>query len=514
MKNSANPLNRRQFVRQSACAALGLTGMVNTLAHLKLINAALAQSAPPDYKALVVLFLFGGNDSNNMLMPQMSHAEYNNYKSARGILKIFDPADPAKLATDPASIALTSPDGDFGVHPNMNPIAGLFNSGDLAFVANTGSLSYPITRAQYIAGSVPKPPQLFSHSDQQLQWQSSLPDRPFTTGWGGRVADLLSVPSSGSVSMSVSLSGINSLQVGNDVAQYAVSSSGAISFAGYDSTGPGAYDLALNTDGTYTTSYHGKRFQAFEDVMRYTHTHLLEEGYNDVVRRARANEGLIGAALTAAAASGVNFDTMFPDRNATTTGVQNTSLDLQLKMIAKLIAGRTALGNSRQIFFCSVGGYDTHQNQLSAHATLMTELSDALKSFKDTMVALGVHDNVLTVTHSDFTRTLTPNGTDTAAGSDHGWGGHQIVMGGAVKTKAGGGATGGRIYGTFPSLVVGNNQDVDANRGRWIPTSSVDQYAAVAAKWLGVSSTALATIFPNLGRFPDPFLASTNLAYV
>ncbi len=183
-------------------------------------------------------------------------------------------------------------------------------------------------------------------------------------------------------------------------------------------------------------------------------------------------------------------------------------------MITKLIAGRTSLGNSRQIFFCSVGGYDTHQSQLSAHATLMTELSDALKSFKDAMVALGVHDNVLTVTHSDFTRTLTPNGTDTAAGSDHGWGGHQLVMGGGVKTKAGGGATGGRIYGTFPSLVVGNNQDVDANRGRWIPTSSVDQYAAVAAKWLGVGSSAMSAIFPNLARFPDPFLATTNLDYV
>jgi uncharacterized protein (DUF1501 family) len=492
---------RRNFLRQSACASLGFTGLVNTLAHLKLVNAALAQAGPlADYKALVVLFLFGGNDSNNMLLPRRGHPAYADYKSARSILGILDQTDPDYVSGAPASIPLTTDSGPYGVHPGMQEVAGLFNTGQLGFVANVGTLAFPVTRDEYIAGAVPVPPQLFSHADQQVQWQSSLPDRPFTAGWGGRAADLLHAGgySSGQVSMSVTISGINSLQVGNNVVQYSVTPEGAISLDGFAAGGQ-PYGAALNPDGSYQTTTEGTRLKAFEDIMRYTHQHLLEEGYNEVVRRARANEALIGAAFTAAAASGIDFDAQFVNAQ--------TNLGDQMKTIAKLIAGRETLGNRRQIFFCSAGGFDTHQDQLEAHSNLMIELSTSLKAFRDTLVALGVHQNVLTMTHSDFTRTLTPNGTDpTSSGSDHGWGGHHIVMGGGV--------SGGKIYGTFPSLKVGGDQDVDRNRGRWIPTTAVDQYAAVAAKWLGVESSALGTIFPNLGRFADPFLPSTNLTYI
>jgi uncharacterized protein (DUF1501 family) len=514
MSTSDNSLNRRKFVRQSACGALGLTGMVNTIAHLKLLNAAIAQSPPPTgYKALVVLFLFGGNDSNNTLIPQMDHAEYTNYKNARGILKIFDPTDSAKGVDDPASISLGNADNStsrlYGIHPSMQPVADMYNAGDLAFVANTGTLTEALdTQADYRNGLKLKPPQLFSHSDQQLQWQSSVPDRPFTTGWGGRIADLLHESySSNQVSMSISLSGINSLEVGNEVVQYAVSPTGAISLAGYGTNYASAL-TDINNPLSYNATYHGKRLKAFDDVMRFTHAHLLEQGYNDVVGRARKNESLIGQALTdagtAPTGSAQTYDQIFYTPGTTTT----TSLAGQLKMIAKLIAGSSKLGNTRQIFFCSVGGYDTHQSQLSAHATLMTELANGLGAFKTALTALNVYDSVLTMTHSDFTRTLTPNGTDTTgSGSDHGWGGHQIVMGGGVNGK--------RIYGSFPTLTLNTGRDVDiANgRGRWIPTTSVDQYAAVAANWFGAGGS-LSTIFPNLSRFRSITDPLANLAYI
>ncbi|HSJ01679.1 MAG: DUF1501 domain-containing protein [Verrucomicrobium sp.] len=493
---------RRRFLRQSACSALGITGVVNTLAHLRLVNSALAQAGPlPDYKALVVVFLFGGNDSNNLLVPQKNHPAYADYKSGRGVLKILDPTDSAYVAGNPASIPLTSPSGDYGVHPAATGIATLFNAGELAFVANVGTLLYPTTRAQFQAGSVPLPPQLFSHSDQQVQWQSSVPDQQFTSGWGGRVADLLAAQSyaEGQVSLSVSLAGINSLQVGNSEVQYALTPEGAIPLTGYSDTS-GPYGLALNTNGTYKTSLQGKRLKAFDDITQYTYQHLLEDSHAGVVKRSQANEGLVGAAFTEAAASGVDFDTHF-------TNAQTTLGD-QLKAIAKLIAGRNSLGNRRQIFFASIGGFDTHQDQLDAQVNLIGELSGAFNAFRDSLVALGVNDNVLTVTHSDFTRTLTPNGQDAnTAGSDHGWGGHQIVFGGPVE--------GGKVYGTFPSLKLGQDQDAGtSNRGRWIPTTAVDQYAAVAANWLGVGSGELGTIFPNLGRFADPFGATANLGFV
>ncbi|MGH8048838.1 MAG: DUF1501 domain-containing protein [Chthoniobacterales bacterium] len=492
-------LTRRSFIRQSACATLGLTGLVNTLAQLTLTRSALAQATGfTDYRAMVVLFLYGGNDSNNMLLPRMGHEAYDNYKNFRGALRILDPVDPAYVAGQPASIALGG-EGNFAVHPSLGPLASLYNAGELAFIANVGTLAFPITRAQYISKSVPIPPQLFSHSDQQVEWQSSVPDKPFQTGWGGRVADLLRSRgySGDKVSMSVTISGINSFQVANDVVQYTVSPSGSVSLTGFNN-GSNPYGNAMNADGTYKTNNQGRRLKAFDDINHYVNENLLEEAYAGVVRRSRANEAVVSTAFTAAAASGVDLDTIF-------TGA-NTSLGSQLKTIAKLIAGREAVGNQRQIFFCSVGGYDTHSDQLGAHSSLMDELAKSLQAFSNAMTALGQNDNVMLLTHSDFTRTFTPNGTDASAGSDHGWGGHHIVMGGPVN--------GGHVYGSFPNLKVGTDQDVDANRGRWIPTTSVDQYAAVAARWLGVDSGSLGAIFPNLHRFDDPFGSPANLGYV
>jgi uncharacterized protein (DUF1501 family) len=509
--------SRRDFLRQSACASLGVTSLVNMLAQLRLMTAAMAQGGPdPGYKALVCLFLNGGNDSNNLFVPAGDPATDEvraDYETGRGLLGI--PSGQLHAVTvQPGTQAFARHYGSavpqMGFHPSAPGLATLFNAGELAVVCNVGSLAYPVTsRDDYLGGKVPLPQQLFSHSDQQTQWQSSIPDRPFTSGWGGRAADLLNSsynPAAASkVSMSISLAGVNSFQVGTSgqVVQYVVKSTGTVPLSGF-SSGSEAYGGALNPDGSYKTTDQGKRLKAFEDIMRLTHANLHEEEYNRIIRRARATEGFIGAAMTAAAATGVDFDTNFA--NAA------TSLGDQLKMIAKLIAGRSVLGNNRQIFFCQVGGYDTHATLLTSHANLMAELSGGLKAFRDTLVELGVFDDVVTFTASDFNRTFTPNSADPArAGSDHAWGGHTLVMGGQVN--------GGDIYGHYPKLKIGSAAgSIDAgtnNRGRWIPDTSVDQYSAVLTKWMGAGTSDIEAIFPNLPRFDDPFaVSSANLAFL
>jgi len=485
-------LDRRNFLRQSACASLGLSGLVHGISNLRLMTAAMAQGGNTSgYKAIVNVFQFGGNDSNNMLIPTDGELRQD-YDAKRGILAL--PVDGLREIT---------PLGEsrgFGLHPNCPEMAALFNSGRLAFISNVGTLAYPIAnRSDYLNKRVPVPPQLFSHSDQQVQWQSSVPDKAFTSGWGGRVADLLnsSYNSDGKVSMSISLSGINSFQTGTggNVVQYAVAPSGAKSLSGYGAN----YTGAKNPDGSYKNSWSGRRLKAFDTVMNYTYSNLMEDAYNEVMRRSREAEEEVKGATDAADATGVDFDGIF--------AAADNKLGDQLKMIAKLIAGRDRLGNSRQVFFCSVGGYDTHQDQLPSHANLMTEFSTALGAFQECLDQLGVTDDVLTFSSSDFTRTFTPNGTNPAsAGSDHGWGGHVVAMGGPVRGK--------RIYGTFPELKVNAGIDTNGNRGRWIPSTAIDQYYAVVAKWFGVDSNSMDAIFPNLGRFDDPFEDSTKLRFV
>jgi uncharacterized protein (DUF1501 family) len=512
--------SRRDFLRQSACASLGVTSLVNALAQMRLMTAAMAQGETHGYKALVCLFLNGGHDSNNLLIPIGDPAADGlraDYQSGRGVLAI-DRGTAIPLVVPDSCRAFQRHHGSalpgMGLHPSASGLAALHNQGKAAFVCNVGTLAYPVaSRAEYSSGNVPLPPQLFSHSDQQTQWQSSIPDRPFTSGWGGRAADLLHASynnsASSKVSMSISLAGINSFQVGTggDVVQYVVRSNGTVPLSGFsqisDNTDNDPYDGAMNTAGYWLDRDQGKRLKAFEDIMRLTHANLHEEEYNRIVRRARATEATIGAAITAAATSGVDLNAIFANANH--------SLGDQLKMIARLIAGRSALGNNRQIFFCQVGGYDTHQTLLTSHANLIDELSTGLSAFHDALQALGMWEQVVTFTASDFNRTFTPNSTDPArAGSDHAWGGHTIVMGGPVN--------GGNFYGQFPSLKTGSASgsiDAGSSRGRWIPDVSVDQYAAVLTSWMGAGSSEIQAIFPNLPRFDDPFgSASANLGFI
>ena len=438
--------SRREFLRHAACSAVGYGAVLSTVLDLHTINAA-AQSAP-DYKALVCLFLFGGNDASNMVVPV--GPDYAAYATSRGVLAI---PEATLLPISPAN-------GDgrlWALHPAMTEAQALFSQRRLALVGNVGSLVAPVARADYLANRASLPPQLFSHSDQQVQWQTSVPDGDGRTGWGGRTADLLrSLNATSRVSMSISVSGINRFQVGSEVFQYQVSTNGSISLGGYQ--------VPPSTD---------PQSRAIDRILARAHTNIFENAYRGIVRNALDSDRLLVSALASAPA----LTTVFPA----------TSLGNQLRMIARLIGVRTQLQHSRQVFFCSVGGYDTHGEQLTAQANLYRELSAAISAFYSATAELGVADRVTTFTASDFGRTYATNGQ----GSDHGWGSHHLVVGGGVR--------GGDIYGRMPVLAI-NGPD-DTRQGRWIPTTSVDEYSATLARWFGVAESDVPLVLPNLGRF-------------
>ncbi|MDB6168539.1 MAG: hypothetical protein JWM88_1403 [Verrucomicrobia bacterium] len=469
MKSPDAPdLSRRRFIGQACCAAVGATGFLSSLASLRLIGAAAnpaGQAIGPsatagDYKALVCLFLQGGNDANNLIVPTDT-ATYAAYLAARTTL--------ALPVAGVLPIAPRTSDGrSWGLHPSLAGIQGLFGSGQAALLANVGTLVQPTTLTQYKSGKTPLPPQLFSHSDQQVQWQSSVPDKVPTTGWGGRLADLVNAfNSNNQISMSVSLAGTNFFQVGKQVSQYAISPGGAVTFSG-------------TTGGNNPL-----RYAAQKDLFAQGQGALFDAAFAGISSGAIANSDLVNTVLAGAPA----LATAFP----------NTSLGNQLKMVARLISTSAAFGLKRQVFFCQVGGYDLHAAQVDpanplagSHATLLTQLSQALTAFYAATVELGVASQVTAFTASDFGRTLSSNGD----GSDHGWGNHQLVVGGAVK--------GGDIYGAMPVLTV-NGPD-DTGRGRWIPTTSVDEYSGTLATWFGVSGTDLPAVLPNISRFAHPNL--------
>ncbi len=473
-------ISRRRFLKQSACTLLTSSAVMNTLFHLKGIGSALAANCGPipDYKSLVCVFMRGGNDTHNWLAP-VSGANRTHYDDGRGVLAL---PSAGLLSLAP----LTYSDGStYGLNPVLSSLKPLFDSGALAMVANVGTLVVPTTKTLYTANGVPLPAQLFSHSDQQIQWQSSLPDQSFTTGWGGRMADLLVAANNdlgAQISISMTLAGLNNYQVGVATAPYAVSTAGSIPLSGYGT----AYANALNGDGSYKTNNQGARLRAFRDLMAMGNPNLMQGAYASVVNRAYDADQLLTAALT-----GITVATAFPP----------SLLGGQLGMVAKLIAAREHLCQKRQIFFVVLDGFDTHDNQAATHDALLADLNSSLAAFYTATVELGVQNQVTTFGASDFSRTLTPNKSDpTTAGSDHAWGTHMFVMGGAVK--------GGDIYGQVPSLQVNGPDDVNttSGRGRYIPTTSVDEYAATLAKWFGVTGPDLATVFPNLSRFPNPDL--------
>jgi len=484
-------LSRRGFIRRAACAAVGTVAMTSAIRDLRFMNAAVAQSNITDYKALVCIFLQGGNDSNNLIIPTLQ-SQYNNYAAIR---------TPVLAIPQSAVLPVTSLDGDgntYGLHPSCPELQTLFGEGKLAFLFNAGTLVYPITRAQYLAGTTAKPPQLFSHADQQTQWQTSIPDQPPETGWGGRCADLLAaVQPTAPISLMVTLAGANTFEIGNIVSQYSVSTSGAVSLT-----------MPTSPSGGASTN----RLPTLMNILGLPYTNLQSQAYAAVASQAIETSSLLNSAIAPTAGSSY-WMTPFPTKITPPEpgSVAFTStLSPQLQMVARLIAaGSTPVANGgfgmkRQIFFCQIGGYDLHTGQtnystnspsnvlLGAHTNLLAELSQSMLAFQRAMEQLSLSDNVTSFTASDFGRTFPSNGQ----GSDHGWGSHHLILGGAVN--------GQRTYGSFPALTI--NGPNDTSTGRWIPTTAIDQYFATLATWFGVDSGNLATVFPNLGRFPVPNL--------
>ena len=462
----SNPVDftRRQFLRQACCSAVGTIGIASALSQLRVMGAVAADSTtvrnaaaalPADYKALVCLFLNGGNDGNSVIIPSDT-SSYNAYAAARGLLAV----DRAQLL--PITPRTYADGRSYALHPALSEIRTLMTQGKAACLANVGTLVRPTTLAQYRARTN-LPPQLFSHSDQQLQWQSSVPDQPFETGWGGRLADIVdSLNTNNQISMSLSLSGTNRFQIGKKNLQYAVSPGGAITLSGYNSSG-GANDF---------------RYTAVKAMMGDPQSNLLNDVLAGTTKSAIEDSEVLAAALRSAPA----LKTVFP----------STPTARRLAMVAKLVSVAPTLGLKRQVFFVQLVGYDLHGGQAVGHGPLLRELSGAIGAFYDATVELGSANQVTTFTASDFGRTLNPN----ADGTDHGWGNHQFIVGGAVK--------GGDIYGQMPSLTIGANDDT--GRGRWLPSTSVDEYNATLATWFGVSQSNLSTVLPNIGRFAKPNL--------
>ncbi|MBL0148876.1 MAG: DUF1501 domain-containing protein [Ideonella sp.] len=441
------PNARRRFLGQAA--ALAASGTLSPLA----LRAAPLQGS--DYRALVCVFLYGGNDANNMVVP-VDAAGYAAYAKARGN------AAAGGLSLQQSSLApLTG--ATVGLHGALAPLADIWTQGHLAIQANVGTLVRPLTKAEFNAAGALLPPNLFSHSDQQAQWQQGVSSPGVSTGWGGRIADL---QPSGGMPMVLSISGNNVFMNGQTSDGLALGSSGGFAIKGFGSN-PAANPL----------------YKLYTELLQRSYANAEERAAAGVLQQATQASNALNTALTS---------------NGSTAGLfanLNSGLAQQLLSVAKIIEGRQSLGVTRQIFFVSMGGFDTHNDQLAQQNDLFGQLGPALKAFYDATQQLGVASQVTTFTASDFSRTLQPA---SGAGTDHAWGGHQFVIGGAVRRG---------VYGRMPQLVLGGPDDV-SSEGRWLPTTSVDQMGATLAGWLGVSPADMTRVFPLLGNF-----SQRNLGY-
>lgn len=445
------PINhsRRNFL-----GGLGSGLLLNTLP----IFPAQAQSFG-DYKALVCVFLLGGNDGNNLIVPNDT-AGYARYAAIRGDYTagtggVGLPRSEL-LALQPASGAAA-----FGAHPALAELQQVWNAGDLAVLFNVGTLARPLTKAGY-GNRTLMPDNLFSHADQQSQWQSAVSQGVSRSGWGGRLADAVRTANGTAPVPPLIALGRNDLfAIGNSTASLSIPSSGSFALTNFG----GAYRFGVSG--------------AMSQLQQLDRSNALVVSAQDTVSAAQASSGALSPLLSGTSSAINGF-----------FSGQSSGIAQQLLQTARMIEGRSRLGVSRQIFYVALGGFDTHNSQIETQASLLGQLSPALKAFQDSMAQLGIADQVTTFTLSDFGRTLKPA---SGGGTDHAWGNHHLVMGGAVR--------GQRFYGQFPQHVLGGPDDV-SSEGRWLPTTSVDQYGATLARWFGVSDADLGTIFPNLQQFP------------
>ncbi len=448
---SKRNISRRRFLGEASCAAIGTTTLFSSILNLGMANALATPIVKPtgDYKAMVCILLSGGNDSFNMLIP--NGAEYSEYATVRSNLAI--PQNDI-LALNPIT-----PGINLGLHPSMTEIHQLFGEGKVAFLSNVGTLIQPTTKAEIFNGSAQLPLGLFSHSDQAMQWQTSIPQERTSEGWGGKMADILqSMNTNQNISMNISLSGNNIFQTGNTATPFAINSdTGSVGVLGYNET-----DVFHNL---LTSGVNSLLNQQYQDVFK--------KSYSTVVKNSIQNNDF--------------FNTSIGDTSPFSTNFSGNYISESLHMIARTIVAQEALGMDRQTFFLSIGGFDNHDELLNNQAALLSQLSAGLSEFYNALDEMSMNDCVTTFTISDFARSLTSNGN----GTDHAWGGNAMIIGGAVN--------GQDIYRTYPTLGLGS--DLEIGGGVFIPTTSADEYFAELALWFGVSPFDLPLILPNIGNF-------------
>ena len=466
--------SRRHFLKTASFASLAGMTASPFLLEMNSLAAMAQQSSLPDYRALVCIFLAGGNDGHGTVIATDADS-FSAFTQARsgapGLAYALGDLLPIKLKT---------PQGNrtFALNPYLGGVQNLFNAGRAAVIANSGTLIAPTTKAQIQANSVPLPASLYSHFDQSAAWQAIASNQGsgVHTGWGGATADLLASVNTNTAFTCISTSGTALFLSGEQTYQLNVTSAGPIPIGGL------ANPLFGSSQAT----------NALSSILTTEQNNLFAKEYQTVVNRATAAQALLASSMLPAGDTGVPNPPQYLD--PISNKLTDNPLGVSLQTVARIIGARSALGVSRQIFFVQLGGFDTHDNQAPQHARLLTQLGTAMEYFDATMVNAGLSNQVTAFTASDFGRTLTAN----SDGTDHGWGSHHVVVGGAVQ--------GGDMYGSYP--IIGSNQANDMGAGRLIPTTSVDQYAGTLARWFGLTNGQIREVFPNFGNFgTSPYLS-------
>jgi len=448
-------------------------GVSPFMLELNSVVAMAQQSAPSDYRALVCIFLSGGNDGHGTLIAT-DPTSFDAFTTAR--------SGAPGLAYSLGSLLPITPNTaqsgrTFALNPYLGGVQNLFNAGRAAIISNVGTLIAPTTKAQIQANSVPLPASLYSHFDQTAAWQAidANGGSAVHTGWGGAMADLIASMNTNTAFTCISTAGIALFLSGLTSYQLNVTSAGPIPISG----------LNQPLFGQQAGS------NALASILTASEANLFAKEYEVVINRSTAAQATLATSMLTAGVGGVANPPQYLD--PITNKLTNNSFATSLQTVARIIGGRSGLGVTRQIFYVVLGGFDTHDNQAPQIARLLTQLGSGLEYFDGLMTSMGINDNVTTFTASDFGRTLTAN----SDGTDHGWGSHHIVTGGAVN--------GQDIYGQYP--VIGANQANDTGAGRLIPTTSVEQYAGTLARWFGLSDGQVKTVFPNFTNFgTNPYM--------
>lgn len=460
-------MSRRHFLRTASMASMAGIAVSPILLELNTVAAMAQQTGPTDYRALVCVFLQGGNDGHGSVIATDTES-FNAFTTARssapGLAYSLSSLLPITLKTPQSGRT-------FALNPYLTGVQNLFNAGRAAIIANTGTLVAPASKAQVVASSVPLPASLYSHFDQMAAWQAiaSNTGSAMHVGWGGAVADLIASMNSNTAFTCISTSGVALFLSGETSYQLNVTSAGPIPISGL------SQPLFGQQAGT----------NALASILSAEETNLFAKEYGVVINRSIAAQATLASSMLTAGGDGVPNPPQYLDPVNNT--LVNNPLATSLQTVARIIGGRSGLGVSRQIFFVSLGGFDTHDNQAPQIARLLTQLGQGLEYFDGLMTSMGLSEQVTTFTASDFGRTLTAN----SDGTDHGWGSHHFVVGGAV--------SGQDMYGAYP--VIGSNQANDTGAGRLIPTIAVEQYAGTLARWFGLSDSQVREVFPNFGNF-------------